>query len=157
MTDVKEVRYYKGKYKVEVITKGRGRPLTWRVKASEPIFLRDLYPCVKGGTGPFGEHWNCLGTGETLTTVPRLLWKTPRKMNGKRTLEVELPKEGWGRSVFIDLGNTVHGQAELCLHGDGTFHLSIYQKDSERKQNGNLDVKAYEFRLPQSKVVEPKT
>ena len=74
----------------------------------------------------------------------------------REVLEVELPKVGWARSVFINLGNEVHGHAEISLHSDGTLHLSIYQRDSERKANGDLDFKAYEFKLDHSRIVQVK-
>jgi hypothetical protein len=55
MSTKKEIRWYKGKYKVEVVLKSRGN---WRVKALENM--------------PFTKE------GNTFTTPPRLLWRRRR-------------------------------------------------------------------------------
>lgn len=78
-----EIRWYKGKYKVRIIqksnVKGNHRPRNVMVEALEDI--------------PFGillnpeivKYWKSIpiyksiSVGEHFTTVPRLLWRHPRK------------------------------------------------------------------------------
>jgi len=72
----KEIRWYKGKYKVKVILKGKKPkgvkhcPVTWLVEALANIPL--VSPHSK-------EKWYWIFKGEKFTTVPRLLWRHPRK------------------------------------------------------------------------------
>lgn len=64
-----EVRFYKGKYKVEVVLKSQGN---WRVKALEEFTLpktQVLSEVIFGRT---------VLIGETFTTIPRLLWRHKR-------------------------------------------------------------------------------
>lgn len=60
-----EIRWYKGKYKVEVILKSKGN---WRVKALEQV-------CFGSNISPFPIKMH---VGYEFTTVPRLLWRKPR-------------------------------------------------------------------------------
>jgi hypothetical protein len=62
-----DIRWYKGKYKVEVVLKSRGN---WRVKSLETINL---------GRRSLFEPDKILKKDEEFTTVPRLLWRHPRK------------------------------------------------------------------------------
>ena len=63
-----EIRWYKGKYKVRVKLKSKGN---WMVEALEEI---PLVPSnIKFGLG------KSIFEGEIFTTVPRLLWKHPRR------------------------------------------------------------------------------
>jgi hypothetical protein len=91
----KEIRYYKGKYKVEVITKGIRLggcgPITWRVRALEDIELRD-YETVASlaeygnffGRIPAYQSDNRYGSNDYsfFTTIPRLLW-THKRVSSK--------------------------------------------------------------------------
>lgn len=64
-----EIRWYKGKYKVEVLKKSKGN---WLVKALEKFnILR------KGRIMP--SIAKTVEVGDEFTTVPRLLWKKPRE------------------------------------------------------------------------------
>ena len=68
----KEIRWYKGKYKVEVVYKwkphGFKYPLICLVKALEPIpMFEDIND---------GRYWK--RKDEEFPTVPRLLWRHPR-------------------------------------------------------------------------------
>jgi hypothetical protein len=61
----KEIRWYKGRYKVEVVLKSKGN---WRVKALESVRIT-----------PFSfQPPSFKEVGEEFTTVPRLLWKHPK-------------------------------------------------------------------------------
>ena len=63
----KDVRYYKGKYKVEILLKGKRKgkhgPITYGVKALE--LIPELNYTDKNFVFMF-------------TTIPRLLWRNPR-------------------------------------------------------------------------------
>lgn len=67
-----EIRWYKGKGKVRIVEKGKrkGRkgPLTYEVVALENF---------KTKLSDKEEHF--IGVGLHLVTVPRLLWRHPRK------------------------------------------------------------------------------
>ena len=65
-----EIRYYKGKYRVEIVLKSK---LNYRVKALEKIPF--VYFFANEGV------WNPreVKIGDAFTTVPRLLWRHPRK------------------------------------------------------------------------------
>jgi len=63
--NIPEVRYYKGKYKVMILIKGKN----YLVEALEPFKV-------------FNEHlkmYRTIKEGEEFTTVPRLLWRHKRK------------------------------------------------------------------------------
>ena len=62
-----EIRYYKGKYRVEIVLKSK---LNYRVKALEFI------PTKHDENGVLTD-WIC--AWDEFTTVPRLLWRHPRK------------------------------------------------------------------------------
>ena len=67
-----EIRYYKGKWKVELVLKSKGN---YRVKALEPIRFnhsktRQSQPFVSDAIAEYGDEF---------VTVPRLLWRHPRK------------------------------------------------------------------------------
>jgi len=62
-----EIRYYKGKFKVEVVLKSKGN---WRVKALERIRLDQKF-------GSY-EMSSIVVPDQEFTTVPRLLWRHPR-------------------------------------------------------------------------------
>jgi len=57
-----EIRWYKGKYCVEVLKKSKGN---WLVKALESV--------------PIGKRGALSQEGWKFTTVPRLLWRKPRQ------------------------------------------------------------------------------
>lgn len=60
-----ENRFYKGKFKVEVLKKSKGNYL---VKALEETEI------------PAGHGWSwTVRKNERFVTIPRLLWKKPRK------------------------------------------------------------------------------
>jgi len=68
-----EVRFYKGKYRVEVLRKSKGNYL---VRALEPVVLIQR---TTWSTGEI-EEWDVeFRKGWEFTTVPRLLWTHPRK------------------------------------------------------------------------------
>jgi hypothetical protein len=67
-----EIRWYKGVGKVRIVKKGlrKGKkgPLTYEVEALEPFKTR---------LSDKEEHY--IGVGLHLISIPRLLWKKPRK------------------------------------------------------------------------------
>jgi hypothetical protein len=72
------LRYYKGMYLVEIVTRGirnsRGKgPLNYRVKALEEIQLHIGYL----------EH-AVIPAGNMFVTVPRMLWRHPKKQVGEK-------------------------------------------------------------------------
>jgi hypothetical protein len=75
-----EIRWYKGKYKVEVILKSKGN---WRVRALEAI----PFPLFRYGNTfsvaiSSSKPKTGIEKGDEFTTVPRLLWWCPRKRKG---------------------------------------------------------------------------
>jgi len=68
-----EIRYYKGKYCVEILKKSKGNYL---VQALEDIELRDGWSKMLGN---FINFFGRIPKGSNFTTVPRLLWRHPRK------------------------------------------------------------------------------
>lgn len=69
---MKETRYYKGKYPVEVVKKSKGN---WLVKALCKI-PRISFKITHMVTNESDYY---IMEGELFTTVPRLLWRNPRK------------------------------------------------------------------------------
>ncbi|MFA5714757.1 MAG: hypothetical protein WC998_03385 [Candidatus Paceibacterota bacterium] len=74
----KDVRYYKGKYPVEVLIKGKRKgkkgPVTWRVKALVEIPFKSW--AIAGFEG-FVAEGTC-DVNDEFTTIPRLLWRKQR-------------------------------------------------------------------------------
>ena len=70
-----EVRYYKGKYEVEVLQKSKGN---WLVKALEeipyPQTILQTHCCYR----VYNPNRKCMAVGERIVTVPRLLWRKKR-------------------------------------------------------------------------------
>jgi len=62
-----EIRYYKGKYKVEIVLKSKGN---YRVRAIDRILLQSGFP--------YGVLKRFIEKGEEFITVPRLLWRKKR-------------------------------------------------------------------------------
>lgn len=78
-----EIRWYKGKYKVEVVLKSKGN---WRVRLLEPIEVKCDYILFKSEKETQGYLKNRAWTfpeGSELTTPHRLLWKHPREKVGE--------------------------------------------------------------------------
>jgi len=64
--EVKEIRYYKGKWKVQIVKKSR---MNYLVQSLEFIPSK--------ATKKMPRTAMCIGV--KFTTVPRLLWRNPRK------------------------------------------------------------------------------
>jgi|WetSurMetagenome_2_1015567.scaffolds.fasta_scaffold583762_2 hypothetical protein len=87
-----DIRYYKGKIKVQVLTKGKrnGRkgPLTWRVRMLAegiiPLLEKADYVEIQDGQTHRGYSLNQCCVGSEFVTVPRLLWRNKR-VSGKVT------------------------------------------------------------------------
>lgn len=77
--EYKEIRWFDGKYRVKVLIKGKrtGRrgPVTWRILALEEI------PNLKSPLQRCGDLKlrRTIWKGEQFTTIPRRLWRHPRK------------------------------------------------------------------------------
>lgn len=74
--EVKEIRYYKGKYKVQIVKKSRMNYLVSsidRIPLPQKITEYDCTYTVNNVISPF------IFSGTLFTTVPRLLWRHPRK------------------------------------------------------------------------------
>ena len=74
--EVKEIRYYKGKYKVQIVKKSRMNYLVStmeRIPLPQKITESDCTYTVNNTLKPF------LLVGTLFTTVPRLLWRKRRK------------------------------------------------------------------------------
>lgn len=72
-----EIRWYKGKWKVRIVkrseVKGKHRPRNMMVETLEEIPVATLVHEKESSTRA------CIGVGSQFTTVPRLLWRHPRK------------------------------------------------------------------------------
>lgn len=66
-----EIRWYKGKYKVEVLLKSKGN---YRVRALENVLIGYSY-CFSEEKAL--KTWKFIG--EEFVSPPRLLWRHPRK------------------------------------------------------------------------------
>ena len=81
LPEVTDIRWYKSKYKVKVIKKGKKRKGwvgNWLVEALEDFVVSHNYPTPYG----FGSYYELPTTclkGRQFVTIPRMLWRHPRK------------------------------------------------------------------------------
>lgn len=113
-----EVRWYKGKYKVKIILKGKRPkgvkhcPLTYKVKALEPIYV---------GMG------KTIFKGETFITIPRLLWRKPKQLPEFPSLEFKFEEY---IDIYTTLSGAVYDPKEVAAY---FFCIKTLPKKSKQK------------------------